>query len=134
MSIRSFDHVAIPIQNTEAMLSFYKALGFDVQDRGQAYSVHFGDNKINFHSPDKWHSPQFILRGPTAVPGCGDFCFVWEGSAESAKALIEQAGAKIIEGPVQRQGGRNNGRTSGTSFYFRDPDANLLEFMIYANE
>ena len=35
MSIRSFDHVAIPIQNTEAMLAFYQALGFTVQERGQ---------------------------------------------------------------------------------------------------
>ena len=131
MAIKSFDHVAIPIQNTDAMLSFYKALGFGVQDKGQAYSVHFGDNKINFHSPEKWQSEKFTLRGPTAKPGCGDFCFVWEGTAESAKTLIEQAGAKIIEGPVQRQGGRDKGRANGTSYYFRDPDSNLLEFMIY---
>ena len=116
------------------MLSFYRALGTGVQHRGQAYSVFFGDNRIKFHSPDKWHSPQFTLRGPAAVPGCGDFCFVWEGSVESLKATLDQAGAKIIEGPIQRQGGRNNGRTSGTSFYFRDPDSNLLEFMIYKED
>jgi len=134
MAIKSFDHVAIPIQNTDAMLSFYKALGFGVQDKGQAYSVHFGDNKINFHSPEKWQSEKFTLRGPTAKPGCGDFCFVWEGTAESAKTLIEQAGAKIIEGPVQRQGGRDHGRANGTSYYFRDPDSNLLEFMIYPGD
>ena len=47
MAIKSFDHVAIPIQNTDAMLSFYKALGFEIQDRGQAYSVIFGNNKRN---------------------------------------------------------------------------------------
>ena len=131
MTIRSFDHVAIPIQNTEAMLSFYRALGFGVQDRGQAYSVHFGDNKINFHAPEKWQSEKFTLRGPTAKPGCGDFCFVWDGSVESLKALLNQAGAKIIEGPVERIGGRDHGRAKATSFYFRDPDSNLLEFMIY---
>lgn len=131
MSIRGFDHVAIPIQNVDAMLAFYRALGFGVQDKGQVYSVHFGHNKINFHTPDKWHSDKFILRGPTAKPGCGDFCFVWDGNAESAKALIEQAGAKIIAGPVERLGGRDNGRAKATSFYFRDPDENLLEFMIY---
>lgn len=134
MPIKSFDHVAIPIQNTEAMLAFYKALGFTVQERGQAYSVHFGDNKINFHAPEKWHSDKFILRGPTAKPGCGDFCFVWEGGAESAKALIEQAGAQIIEGPIERLGGRDHGRAKATSYYFRDPDANLLEFMIYGEQ
>lgn len=131
MPIRSFDHVAIPIQNIDAMLKFYRALGFGVQDRGNAYSVFFGDNKINFHAPERWQSGKFTLRGPTAVPGCGDFCFVWEGSVDSLKDTLDKAGATIIEGPVQRQGGRQNGRASGTSFYFRDPDSNLLEFMIY---
>ena len=133
MSIRGFDHVAIPIQNTEEMLSFYRALGFGVQDRGQAYSVHFGDNKINFHTPEKCQSEKFVLRGPAAKPGCGDFCFVWDGSAESAKTLIERAGAKIIAGPIERLGGRDQGRAQATSYYFRDPDANLLEFMIYSD-
>jgi catechol 2,3-dioxygenase-like lactoylglutathione lyase family enzyme len=131
MPIRSFDHVAIPIQNTDAMLAFHRALGFGVQDRGNAYSVFFGDNKINFHAPERWQSGKLTLRGPTAVPGCGDFCFVWEGSVDSLKETLNKAGAKIIEGPVQRQGGRQNGRANGTSFYFRDPDSNLLEFMIY---
>jgi len=131
MPIRSFDHVAIPIQNTEAMLSFYRALGFGVKEREHFYSVHFGDHKINFHAPERWQSGRFTLRGPTAVPGCGDFCFVWAGSAESLHATLDQAGAKIIEGPIERMGGRNNGRAQGTSIYVRDPDSNLLEFMIY---
>ena len=131
MTIRSFDHVAIPIHNTDAMLAFYRALGFTVKERDQFYSVHFGDNKINFHGPERWQSGKFILRGPTAVPGCGDFCFVWDGSVESLKTMLNQAGAKIIEGPIDRMGGRNNGRAKGTSIYLRDPDSNLLEFMIY---
>jgi catechol 2,3-dioxygenase-like lactoylglutathione lyase family enzyme len=73
----------------------------------------------------------YALRGPTAVPGCGDFCFVWEGSIELLRAMLDQAGAKIIEGPVERMGGRHGGRAKGTSFYVRDPDLNLLEFMVY---
>ena len=131
MPIRSFDHVAIPIENTQAMLAFYRALGFIVNERGNAYSIHFGENKINFHAPERWRSGRFTLRGPTAVPGCGDFCFVWEGSAELLKAMLDQAGAKIIEGPIEREGGRNGGSVKGTSIYVRDPDSNLLEFMIY---
>ena len=91
MPIRSFDHVAIPIQNTEAMLSFYRALGFGVKEREHFYSVHFGDHKINFHAPERWQSGRFTLRGPTAVPGCGDFCFVWEGSAESLHATLDSS-------------------------------------------
>jgi len=131
MTIRSFDHVAIPIQNTDAMLTFYRTLGFGVNEREHFYSVHFGDQKINFHGPERWQSGRFTLRGPTAVPGCGDFCFVWDGSAESLRTMLDQAGAEIIEGPVERMGGRNNGHAKGTSLYMRDPDSNLLEFMIY---
>jgi catechol 2,3-dioxygenase-like lactoylglutathione lyase family enzyme len=43
--------------------------------------------------------------------------------------MLEQAGAKVIEGPGPRQGGR---RKTGYSVYVRDPDGNLLEFMIYS--
>ena len=133
MTIQCFDHVAIPIQNTDAMLSFYRALGFGVTEREQSYSVHFGDQKINFHGPERWQSDRFTLRGPSAVPGCGDFCFVWDGSVESLRAMLDEAGAKIVEGPVERIGGRDNGRAKGTSIYLRDPDSNLLEFIVYSD-
>ena len=54
---------------------------------------------------------------------------MWEGSAESLKDLLDRAAAKIETGPVPREGGR---RKTGSSVYVRDPDGNLLEFMIYA--
>jgi catechol 2,3-dioxygenase-like lactoylglutathione lyase family enzyme len=44
---------------------------------------------------------------------------------------LNQASATIIEGPVERMGGRHGGRAKATSVYIRDPDSNLLEFMIY---
>ena len=132
MGIQSFDHVAIPIQNTDAMLSFYRSLGFVVtDDRAPFYSVHFGAQKINFHGPQAWQDRNFTLRGPTAKPGCGDFCFVWQGSLQSLKDMLNQAETEIVEGPVERIGGRDGGRAKGTSLYVRDPDSNLLEFIIY---
>ena len=45
--------------------------------------------------------------------------------------MLDQLKADIEEGPVERVGGRNGGRDSGTSVYIRDPDENLLEFMVY---
>jgi len=42
--------------------------------------------------------------------------------------MLDRASAKIIEGPVPRQGGR---KAAASSVYVRDPDGNLLEFMIY---
>lgn len=127
--IRGFDHVALPMQNTEAMLAFYRGLGCDVTESALACSVYFGENMINFHRPSTWQRASFTLRAPAAKPPCGDLCFVWEGSPESLQALLDKAGAKIIEGPVGRQGGR---KKAASSVYVRDPDGNLLEFMIYS--
>jgi catechol 2,3-dioxygenase-like lactoylglutathione lyase family enzyme len=127
--VRGFDHVALPMQNTDAMLAFYRALGCDVIERANACSVYFGDNMINFHRPVLWQDGTFTNRAPAAVPPCGDLCFVWEGTAESVKAMLDRAGAKIDVGPVPREGGR---RKTGSSVYVRDPDGNLLEFMIYS--
>lgn len=133
MTVSSFDHAAIPVADVEGMLAFYAALGFRVNRElaPRLYSVHFGDNKINFHDPALWQSGRFTLRGPTAEPGCGDFCFVWSGSAEELTSTLNAADAEVIEGPVPRDGGRADGTGVGTSTYIRDPDGNLLEFMIY---
>jgi len=126
--VAGFDHVALPMQNTEAMLAFYRALGLDVNEGAQACSVYVGQQMINFHRPALWQRESFKLRAPAAKPPCGDLCFVWEGTPERLKAMLANAGAKIEEGPVGRQGGR---RKAGSSVYVRDPDGNLLEFMIY---
>jgi catechol 2,3-dioxygenase-like lactoylglutathione lyase family enzyme len=45
--------------------------------------------------------------------------------------MLSAAGAQIEEGPVERDGGRDGGRAKGSSYYTRDPDGNLLEFIIY---
>ena len=126
--VRGFDHVALPMENTDSMIAFYRALGCDVTEGTNACSVYFGDNMINFHRPARWQDKAFTLRAPAARPPCGDLCFVWEGTAESVKAMLDRAGAKIEVGPVAREGGR---RKTGSSVYVRDPDGNLLEFMIY---
>ena len=127
--VAGFDHVALPMQNTEAMMSFYRGLGFDVNEGAQACSVYVGQQMINFHRPALWHRESFTLRAPAARPPCGDLCFVWDGTPEALNAMLAKAGAKIEEGPVGRQGGR---RKAASSVYVRDPDGNLLEFMIYS--
>jgi catechol 2,3-dioxygenase-like lactoylglutathione lyase family enzyme len=138
MGVVRFDHVAIPTANPEAMLRFYHKLGFTVptvedwRERKRPYfAIQFGDNKINVHAPELWRDEHFSLRGTTALPGCGDFCFVWEGTVASLSSTLAAAGAAIVEGPVEREGGRDGGRDRGTSIYTRDPDANLLEFIVY---
>jgi len=126
--LAGFDHVSLPMQHTEAMVAFYRAVGFDVAEREAVVSVYVGEQMINFHRPELWPRERFTLRAPAAVPPCGDLCFVWEGSADQLQARLAAAHAEIEEGPVARDGGR---RAPATSVYVRDPDGNLLEFLRY---
>jgi catechol 2,3-dioxygenase-like lactoylglutathione lyase family enzyme len=128
-SVRGFDHVALPMQNVEAMVAFYRSLGLPMTETRAAVSVYVGDQMINFHRPATWQDARFTLRAPAAKPPCGDLCFVWDGTAQSLHTMLDRAGAKVVEGPVPRLGGR---RKEGASVYVRDPDGNLLEFIIYA--
>ena len=47
------------------------------------------------------------------------------------RATLERAGAPVELGPVDRVGGRDGGVAAGISYYLRDPDGNLLEFIVY---
>jgi len=141
VSVVGFDHAAVPSADPEALIRFYGALGFGVPDletfRAEDplyFHIQFGDNKLNVHTPKLWHKERFTLRGPTARPGCGDFCFVWSGTVASLRQALDAAGALVIEGPVPREGGRGAGHQTGTSIYSRDPDQNLLEFIVYEHD
>lgn len=130
-TIRGFDHVSLPMQHTEAMVAFYRSLGLQVAEHPHVVSVYAGNQMINLHRPETWQKKGFTLRAPAAIPPCGDLCFVWGGSPDSLGTLLDAAGAEVIEGPVAREGGR---RADASSVYVRDPDGNLLEFMIYGRE
>jgi catechol 2,3-dioxygenase-like lactoylglutathione lyase family enzyme len=135
MSIKGLDHVAIPIENVDAMLTFYRQLGFAVEPfvdgRLPFYAVHFGEHRFNFHDPKTWQAESFSLRAPNAVPGSGDFCFVWDGTLEALLAFVEDLRVDVELGPVEMTGGRQGGKLKGQSVYLRDPDRNLLEFIVY---
>ena len=126
--VGGYDHVALPMLKTDAMVAFYRKLGFDIRESAAAVSVYAGRNMINFHRPTRWQDASFTLRAPAAKPPCGDLCFVWDGTAAQLEAWLDAAGARVEEGPVARQGGR---KADGSSTYIRDPDGNLLEFIIY---
>lgn len=127
--VSGFDHVALPMQNTDAMVAFYRSIGCEVRENANLVSVYVGSQMINFHRTTLWQNASFTLRAPAAKPPCGDLCFVWDGTAAALSAMLERAHAKIETGPVDRAGGRQK---TGSSVYTRDPDGNLLEFMIYA--
>jgi catechol 2,3-dioxygenase-like lactoylglutathione lyase family enzyme len=134
MAIPGSDHVALPTERAEEVIAFYGRLGCAVPDIATwrkseqlFFSARFGKQKINFRAPPLWQNPAFDLRGPSSRPGCGDPCFVWEVGYDALQELPATAGAQIVAGPTQLQGGRGK----GTSLYVRDPDANLLEFIVY---
>ena len=134
MGTVGIDHLAMPTANAEALIAFYKKLGFEINDEaewraGEAsiFSIQAGDSKINVH-PEGFTAD---LRGPTAVPGCADICFVWDGTADECKQMLEGAGVDIIRGPGPRRGARAGGGLPAVSLYARDPDQNLLEWMVY---
>lgn len=129
MGIAGFDHVSLPMRDSEAMVAYYRSLGCDVVEHAHVVSVYVGDQMINLHRPETWERG-FSLRAPAATPPCGDLCLVWEGPAEALHSLLAEVGSEIEEGPVAREGGR---RAAATSVYTRDPDGNLLEFITYPN-
>ena len=134
MTTASIDHVAIPTANAERLIGFYKKLGFEINDEAEwragtanIFSIQIGDSKINVH-PERYMAN---LRGPTAVPGCMDMCFVWDGTVEECQRMLAEAGVEVVQGPVPRKGARQRGAAPSLSLYARDPDGNLLEWMIY---
>ncbi len=135
MSVSGLDHIALPTNQPTAMMMFYREIGFQVPEEhlwrdveNPMLVIQCGNQKINLHEPAEWQDKQFTLRGHSAMPGCGDMCFVWDGTVESLLSTLQKAGAPVEAGPVNRYGGRG----AGTSIYTRDPDANLIEFIIYS--
>ena len=134
MSTIGFDHIAMPTADAERLIAFYQRLGFTINDlaawrAGEVgiFSIQVGDSKINVH-PEGYTA---TLRGPTAAPGCADLCFVWDGTAEECQQMLADAGVEVIRGPGPRKGARAGGGLPAVSLYARDPDQNLLEWMIY---
>ena len=134
MATISIDHIAMPTANAERLIQFYKRLGFTINDeeewrdgRANIFSIQIGDSKIK-RPPEGYVAG---LRGPSAMPGCGDICFVWGGTVEECQEWLAAAGVEVILGPAPRKGGRDFGRAPSLSLYARDPDDNLLEWMTY---
>ena len=134
MPVAGFGHVVLPTKDSEQFINFYKRLGFSIIDEEQwrsgetnRFAIQVGESKINVHPPELTG----VMRGTTATPGCGDICFVWDGTVDQVLQLVSDAGAEVADGPVRRRGGRNAGQTWATSVYVWDPDGNILEFMVY---
>jgi catechol 2,3-dioxygenase-like lactoylglutathione lyase family enzyme len=109
--VSGFDHVAVPMQNTAAMVAFYRRLGFQMTENENAVSVYIGSQMINFHRPTRWQDPSFTLRAPAAKPS------MWR--------LLLRVGwdSRLVEGDAgqgrsedRARAGRPSGRASEDRF------------------
>jgi catechol 2,3-dioxygenase-like lactoylglutathione lyase family enzyme len=123
------DHVAITVENMEVACSFYERLfgahtvhEFAPANKVLVRQIAIGSTVLSIHQAG--NGLELVARHPTT--GAADICWRWNGSIESALALLTGHGIEVIEGPTPR---RTADGLSSVSVYFRDPDGNLLELM-----
>ncbi|MDQ6917158.1 MAG: VOC family protein [Pseudomonadota bacterium] len=121
MHVDALDHLVLTVSSIERTCEFYEqVLGMKQVTFGDGRkAVAFGSQKINLHLAGH----EFTPRAQHPVPGSADVCFITSRPLDDCMAHVEAQGVEIIEGPVDRTGATSRLR----SFYFRDPDLNLIE-------
>ena len=121
------DHLVLTVQNLERTVDFYTSvLGMEKEVFGAGrIALKFGEQKFNLHEASKEFEPKAAF--PT--PGSADICLITNLNLPIQEAFerVRAKGIEIIEGIVLRTGA--NGLIE--SFYFRDPDHNLIEISSY---
>jgi len=125
MKITAIDHIVLTVKDIEATVQFYESvLGMASETFGNGrVALKFGNQKINLHK----HGQEFEPKAHKPVPGSEDLCFITETKLDVAMEHVKNLGITILEGPVARTGAVG----SIVSFYFRDPDENLIEVANY---
>jgi catechol 2,3-dioxygenase-like lactoylglutathione lyase family enzyme len=125
MNITNIDHIVLTVKDIDVTVQFYESvLGMVAERFGEGrVALKFGNQKINLHEQGK----EFEPKANQPVPGSEDLCFITDSKLEVAMEHVQSKGVQIIEGPVTRTGATG----SIISFYFRDPDKNLIEVANY---
>ncbi len=121
MRVDAIDHFVLTVASIEETCAFYeRVLGMTTVYFGDGRTaIAFGSQKINLHLAGREHTP----RAQHPVPGSADFCFITSLPLDTCIAHVRAQGVQILLGPVDRTGATGKLR----SFYFRDPDLNLVE-------
>jgi catechol 2,3-dioxygenase-like lactoylglutathione lyase family enzyme len=127
MRIDRLDHFVLTVADIDASCAFYsRVLGMQVVEFGNGRkALAFGRQKINLHR----RGAEFVPHANRPTPGSADVCFITMTPLADALDEVKAHGIDVIEGPVQRTGATGPIR----SFYFRDPDGNLVEVSNYAD-
>ena len=125
MNIDRLDHLVLTVKDIEITVNFYvSVLGMEKEEFGAGrLALKYGHQKINLHQAGK----EFEPKAQTATPGSADLCFITTTPLSRAMDHVRNQGVEIIEGPVARTGATG----PINSFYFRDPDMNLIEVSNY---
>jgi len=119
------DHLVLTVADIDVTVGFYeRVLGMHRELFGaDRVALRFGRQKINLHQAGR----EFEPKAGQPTPGSADLCFIVDGALDAALAHVRGQEVEIIAGPVARTGATG----PITSFYFRDPDANLVEVSSY---
>lgn len=125
MNITHLDHLVLTVTNIKITIDFYQRVpGLEKQTfANNRVALKFGDQKINLHQAGN----VFASNARVPTPGSADLCFVMQSPLPVAMQHVRNCGVDILEGPVARAGATG----PMTSFYFRDPDLNLIELCHY---
>jgi len=125
MKIERLDHLVLTVKDIATTVQFYvSVLGMEKEEFGAGrLALTYGNQKINLHQVGKEFEPK--AEKPTS--GSADLCFITAVPLTDAMAHVQSKGVEILEGPVPRTGATG----PITSFYFRDPDMNLIEVSNY---
>jgi catechol 2,3-dioxygenase-like lactoylglutathione lyase family enzyme len=127
MKISHLDHLVLTVADIPTTVNFYeKVLGMKAVSFGSGrIALEFGHQKINLHQLGN----EFEPKAQNVRAGSADLCFITDTVLSDAMKHVESQGVTIMEGPVKRTGAQG----VITSFYFRDPDGNLIEVSTYSN-
>lgn len=125
MKINRIDHIVLTVKEIEKTIKFYESvMGMTRENFGEGrVALLFGNQKINLHE----YNNEFEPKANIPTPGSEDLCFITENDLDEAISHVQSNGVEVIEGPVRRTGAIG----AMTSFYFRDPDGNLIEISRY---
>jgi catechol 2,3-dioxygenase-like lactoylglutathione lyase family enzyme len=121
MNITHLDHLVLTVKDIDLSIRFYESvMGMSVETFAEGrQALIFGSQKINLHE----HGNEFEPKAQTPFPGSADLCFITDTDLMLAIPHVQAQGVTILEGPVERTGAKQK----LLSFYFRDPDGNLIE-------
>lgn len=127
MKITKIDHLVLTVGCIQTTCRFYEdVLGMRKIDfAGGRKALVIDGFKINLHLLGSEIAPH-ALR-PTA--GSADICLITDSTVNAIKRHLDSHRVQIELGPVPRTGA--NGPIY--SFYFRDPDNNLIELSTYVS-